>query len=160
MKYRVQPALIKAVIWKESRFDPKARGLAGEIGLMQIMKDAAGDWARAENIVPFHHEHLTHPGSNTLAGTWYLRKALGALHRRRQLPSLCPGRVQRRPKQCPALEQGDGRDQQPRLHRADRFSGDEELCEIGDDALRGISAGVWHLDPGGALRRPRRTNPS
>jgi soluble lytic murein transglycosylase len=76
MKYHVQPALIKAVIWKESRFNPDARGLAGEIGLMQIMGDAASDWSKAENIVPFHHEHLTHPGSNTMAGTWYLRKAL------------------------------------------------------------------------------------
>lgn len=76
MKYHVQPALIKAVIWKESRFDSDARGLDGEIGLMQLMKDAATDWSKAENIVPFHHENLTHPGSNTMAGTWYLRKAL------------------------------------------------------------------------------------
>lgn len=76
MEYHVQPALIKAVVWQESRFDPDARGLAGEIGLMQIMPGAATDWASAERIRPFHHEHLTHPGSNTLAGAWYLRKAL------------------------------------------------------------------------------------
>ena len=76
MKYHVQPALIKAVIWQESRFDADARGLAGEVGLMQIMPGAASDWASAERLKEFHHENLIHPGSNTLAGAWYLRKAL------------------------------------------------------------------------------------
>lgn len=76
MKYHVQPALIKAVIWQESRYDADARGLAGEVGLMQIMKAAALDWAKAERIERFNHENLFHPGSNTLAGAWYLRKAL------------------------------------------------------------------------------------
>ncbi len=76
MEYHVQPALIKAVIWQESRFDADARGLAGEVGLMQIMKGTAGDWAKAKRIKDFDHEQLTHPGSNTLAGAWYLRRAL------------------------------------------------------------------------------------
>ena len=34
--YDMDPALIKAVIWRESRFNPDARGAAGELGLMQI----------------------------------------------------------------------------------------------------------------------------
>ena len=37
----VDPCLIKAVIWKESRFDKRARGLKGEVGLMQIMPSVA-----------------------------------------------------------------------------------------------------------------------
>ncbi len=74
--YDVRPALIKAVVWRESRFDIGARGAAGEIGLMQIRDLAAHEWAAAEDIYPFHHENITHPGTNTLAGTWYLRKLM------------------------------------------------------------------------------------
>ena len=37
----VYPPLLKAVIWKESRFDASARGSKGEIGLMQVMPSTA-----------------------------------------------------------------------------------------------------------------------
>jgi soluble lytic murein transglycosylase len=75
-RYEVNPALIKAVVWKESRFDPEARGGSGEIGLMQIREPAAREWAEAEGLSGFRHEDLFDPGSNTLCGTWYLRKML------------------------------------------------------------------------------------
>ena len=42
----VDPCLIKAVIWKESRFDKRARGLKGEVGLMQIMPLQTGRGSR------------------------------------------------------------------------------------------------------------------
>ncbi len=74
--YDVDPALIKAVVWRESRFDANARGRAGEIGLMQIMESAALDWASAEKIYPFEHEQLFNPATNVLAGAWYLQKLL------------------------------------------------------------------------------------
>jgi len=41
----VEPALIKAVAWRESKFDTHARGRAGEIGLMQLREEAAQEWA-------------------------------------------------------------------------------------------------------------------
>jgi soluble lytic murein transglycosylase len=75
-RYDVDPALVKAVIWRESSFDAKARGLAGEIGLMQIRAPAAEEWAQAEQIRPFTHGHLIDPATNTLAGAWYLSKLL------------------------------------------------------------------------------------
>ena len=75
-KYGVDPALVKAVVWRESRFNPNARGRKGEIGLMQIMKDTAEDWARAERIPLFMHAQLFDPAKNTQAGAWYLRKLL------------------------------------------------------------------------------------
>ncbi|MDP6904293.1 MAG: lytic transglycosylase domain-containing protein [Verrucomicrobiota bacterium] len=74
--YEMDPALIKAVIWRESRFNPKARGAAGELGLMQIRDVAAGEWAKAEGITNFHHNQLIDSKSNVLAGTWYLKKAI------------------------------------------------------------------------------------
>lgn len=75
-RYQIDPALIKAVIWQESRFDPDARGKAGEIGLMQVMEEAALEWADAEKVDPFHHEHITDPEKNILAGSFYLAKVM------------------------------------------------------------------------------------
>ena len=75
-RYDVDGALVKAVVWRESWFDPMARGKAGEIGLMQIREPAAREWAEAERIAGFQHEHILDPGSNTLAGAWYLAKLL------------------------------------------------------------------------------------
>ncbi len=43
---------------------------------MQLQEEAAREWAGAEHVQPFSHEHCFDPGTNTLAGTWYLRKLL------------------------------------------------------------------------------------
>jgi soluble lytic murein transglycosylase len=75
-RYGVEAALVKAVVWRESRFDPLARGGKGEVGLMQIMKETGQEWAAAEKAPLFYHELLFDPGRNTEAGAWYLRKLL------------------------------------------------------------------------------------
>ena len=75
-KYGVDGALVKAVVWRESRFNPRAKGAAGEIGLMQIREQAAKEWAKAEGIAFFMHTQLFDAAKNTQAGTWYLRKLL------------------------------------------------------------------------------------
>lgn len=75
-RYDVDPALVKAVVWRETKFNPDARGRAGEVGLMQIMESTALDWASAEKIYPFEHENLFDPAKNTAAGAWYLAKVL------------------------------------------------------------------------------------
>ena len=76
LKYQLPPALVKAVIWKESDFDPKAVGKAGEIGLMQLMDEAAHEWAGSQHLSGFVHEHVFDPRTNTLAGSYYLSKLL------------------------------------------------------------------------------------
>jgi soluble lytic murein transglycosylase len=75
-RHGVDPALVKAVVWQESRFNAGARGRSGEIGLMQIMEPAAQEWARAERLRSFRHEQLFDPEKNLLAGTWYLQRQL------------------------------------------------------------------------------------
>jgi soluble lytic murein transglycosylase len=75
-RYQMEPALVKAVVWQESRFHPNDRGSAGELGLMQIREDAALEWASAEHIPGFEHAACIDPATNTLAGTWYLKKIL------------------------------------------------------------------------------------
>lgn len=75
-RYGLDPALVKAVVWRESRFNPDARGRAGELGLMQIQEIAAGEWADAEGIRNFDHLTCLNPQTNTLAGTYYLAKVM------------------------------------------------------------------------------------
>ena len=75
-RYGVDPALVKAVVWRESWFDPQARGKAGEIGLMQVGELAAQEWAETERVPFFTHSQLFDPGRNTQAGAWYLAKLL------------------------------------------------------------------------------------
>lgn len=76
-KYKMDPALVKAVVWRESKFNPRVKGRAGEVGLMQIREAAASEWATAEMKIFFEHRQLFDPAQNTQAGTWYLRKLMG-----------------------------------------------------------------------------------
>ena len=80
-KHRVHPALIKAVVWRESWFNPRAKGRSGEIGLMQIMKQTGSDWAAAEHVRVYLHERLYDPAKNTECGAWYLKKLLARYQR-------------------------------------------------------------------------------
>ena len=75
-EFGVEYALIKAVIWQESRFDEKAVGKAGEIGLMQLMELAAFEWADEHGVRDFEHTHVFDPRTNILAGTYYLKTRL------------------------------------------------------------------------------------
>jgi soluble lytic murein transglycosylase len=75
-RYGVEPALVKAVVWRESWFDPDAEGGHGERGLMQITEIAAQEWADAEHITTFDARHLFDPITNTFAATSYLAKLL------------------------------------------------------------------------------------
>ena len=73
----VYPPLLKAVIWKESRFDASARGSKGEIGLMQVMpQSAVKDWERTfQRQVPSDGA-LMDPALNIEIGSWFLGRAL------------------------------------------------------------------------------------
>lgn len=75
-RYGVAPALVKAVVWRESHFNARACGRKQEVGLMQLRELAAQEWADAEGITRFVHEHCFDPATNTLAGAWCLRKLL------------------------------------------------------------------------------------
>jgi soluble lytic murein transglycosylase len=75
-RYRIDPLLVKAVIWRESRFDCNAKGKAGEIGLMQVMELTGEEWAESERIRDFSKSRLWDPSRNIAAGSWYLSKCL------------------------------------------------------------------------------------
>jgi len=75
-KQGVPPALVKALIWRESAFHADKVGGDGERGLMQVGEAAATDWARASKIETFIPTDLFDPRTNVEVGTWYLRRAL------------------------------------------------------------------------------------
>ena len=81
---QVDPRLLKAVIWRESRFNPYTRGKAGEIGLMQIMPDkAVVDWAKAKGREIPYRGALFDPELNIEIGSWYLGRAIRRWNRYR-----------------------------------------------------------------------------
>jgi soluble lytic murein transglycosylase len=75
-RHGVDPLLVKAVIWQESRFHPQKIGGHGERGLMQVTEPAAQDWVKAEGIETFVPQDLLDPKTNIEVGTWYLGRAL------------------------------------------------------------------------------------
>ena len=75
IEHHLDPMLVKAVVWRESRFDPRKYGSAGERGLMQVSEKAADEWARENKIDNFRVEQLFDPKTNLEAGAWYLRRA-------------------------------------------------------------------------------------
>src|SRR5213596_2522491 len=75
-EHHLDPMLVKAVVWRESRFDAQKYGSAGERGLMQVSERAAQEWARQNRIENFRVEELFDPKVNLEAGTWYLRRAV------------------------------------------------------------------------------------
>ena len=74
-EHDLDPMLVKAVVWRESRFDPQKYGSARERGLMQVSEKAANEWARESKIDNFHVEGLFDPKTNLQAGAWYLHRA-------------------------------------------------------------------------------------
>ncbi len=74
--HKVDPMLVKAVAWRESRFDPRKLGGAGERGLMQVSEIAAREWATENKIDNFQMEELFDPKTGLEAGAWYLHRAM------------------------------------------------------------------------------------
>ncbi|MCW8962965.1 MAG: lytic transglycosylase domain-containing protein [Gammaproteobacteria bacterium] len=66
-RYRVNEALLNAVVTAESAYDPKAVSKAGAVGLMQLMPGTAKRYGTTDRY---------DPQANVFAGTRYLRDLL------------------------------------------------------------------------------------
>ncbi len=76
-QYDLDPALVRAVVFQESRFDPFARGSKGEVGLMQVLpRGAVADWARVKRRKVPGTAELTDPVLNLEIGCWFLARAI------------------------------------------------------------------------------------
>jgi soluble lytic murein transglycosylase len=74
--YRLNPALLAAVIYTESKFDANARSNAGAIGLMQLLPGTAKGIAIRTGGKRFVISDLYVPELNVRYGAWYLRHLL------------------------------------------------------------------------------------
>jgi soluble lytic murein transglycosylase len=69
---RLDPALLAAVIYQESKFDAGAESASGAIGLMQLTPATAKGIAIRTGGSRFHTSDLLDPEINIRYGAWYL----------------------------------------------------------------------------------------
>jgi len=74
--YRLDPALLAAVIYAESKFHADAKSTSGAIGLMQLLPSTADGIALHTGGANFHRSDLYNPEINVRYGAWYLRHLL------------------------------------------------------------------------------------
>jgi soluble lytic murein transglycosylase len=74
--YELDAALVAAVVYAESRFDPNAESAAGAIGLMQLLPETAEGIALRTGGTAFVVADLRNPEINVRYGAWYLHNLL------------------------------------------------------------------------------------
>ncbi|MCS6885797.1 MAG: transglycosylase SLT domain-containing protein [Acidobacteriota bacterium] len=85
--YGLDPALIHAIIYEESRFNPAARSRAGAVGLMQVTQATLREWKRVTGLRHLaevfkagrgrtEEELLLEPEVNIYLGCWYIDRLM------------------------------------------------------------------------------------
>jgi len=74
--YDLDPALLAAVIYQESKFRANAKSSSGALGLMQLKPETAEGIAIRTGGSRFHTSDLYDPEINIRYGSWYLRHLL------------------------------------------------------------------------------------
>lgn len=74
--YGLEPQLLAAVIYQESKFDPDARSSSGAVGLMQLLPETGQGIADRTGGKSWQPEDLLTPELNIRYGSWYLRHLL------------------------------------------------------------------------------------
>jgi soluble lytic murein transglycosylase len=74
--YDLDPALLAAVIYQESKFQADAKSSSGAIGLMQLTPQTAEGIAIRTGGSRFRLSDLYNPEINVRYGSWYLRHLL------------------------------------------------------------------------------------
>jgi soluble lytic murein transglycosylase len=74
--YQLDPALLAAVIYQESKFQSDAKSDSGAIGLMQLQPETAKGIAIRTGGSRFQTSDLYNPEINVRYGSWYLRHLL------------------------------------------------------------------------------------
>ncbi len=76
-QHGLPPELVRAVIFRESRFNPEARGKAGEIGLMQVLpRGAVAEWARIHKCPAPDRTALENVRVNLEIGCFFLARSM------------------------------------------------------------------------------------
>jgi len=78
--YNLDPALLAALVYTESRFRADARSSAGAVGLMQLLPETGEAIALRTGGDRFVVSDLLDPEINVRYGSWYLRELLRRYH--------------------------------------------------------------------------------
>lgn len=79
-EHNLDPALLAAVIYQESKFDPGAESSSGAIGLMQLTPDTARGIAIRTGGSRFRTSDLYNAEINIRYGAWYLADLFQKYH--------------------------------------------------------------------------------
>lgn len=82
-RHGLDPALVAAVIYQESRWRPRAKSASGAIGLMQLTPETARGIAIRTHGSAFHTQDLYNPEINIRYGAWYLDNLFAKYHSER-----------------------------------------------------------------------------
>jgi soluble lytic murein transglycosylase len=74
--YGLEPELLAAVIYQESKFDAHARSSSGAVGLMQLLPETGQGIADRTGGDEWRPQDLLEPELNIRYGSWYLRHLL------------------------------------------------------------------------------------
>lgn len=74
--YGLEPQLLAAVIYQESKFDASARSSSGAVGLMQLLPETGQGITDRTGGDEWRPEDLLEPELNIRYGSWYLRHLL------------------------------------------------------------------------------------
>ncbi|HSJ08810.1 MAG TPA: transglycosylase SLT domain-containing protein [Longimicrobiales bacterium] len=85
--HELDPWLVAGLIRQESMFNPRARSVAGALGLMQVMPATGTRVARQLGISGFNTSQLTTPSVNLRLGTRYLADQISS-HRGRMVDAI------------------------------------------------------------------------
>ncbi len=79
--YRLDPDLVWSIIYEETYFSPWKKGMAGEIGLMQVTPTVGREWSAATGMRELARQMASDPAAvlreperNIQVGCWYLEK--------------------------------------------------------------------------------------
>jgi soluble lytic murein transglycosylase len=72
-EHGLDPALVAAVVYQESKFDTHAKSASGAIGLMQLTPETAHGIAVRTHGDAFHTQDLYDAEINIRYGAWYLK---------------------------------------------------------------------------------------
>ncbi|MEO5632622.1 lytic transglycosylase domain-containing protein [Gaiella sp.] len=132
--YDLDPALLAAVIYTESRFNARAESSAGAIGLMQLLPETARGIAVRTGGDGFAVKDLYVPEINVRYGAWYLRNMLDRYSDERTALAAYhagPGNVDRWRDQGVEIQFPETRDYVDDVEKAKRIYADRYAKELG-----------------------------